>query len=168
VLAPVRDFPRRGAQAIIADKEGAVLGLLRSASGDPADYQAETGDWIWVELFAKQPDVAAAFYRTVLGYEVTAVATAEKDRRFVLASGGFARAGIGSAPAKEGSQPAWLGFVRVENTDAAAVRATDLGGRVLVGPQLSHLGTRFAIVADPTGAAVAVIEFNASQTIRTP
>jgi predicted enzyme related to lactoylglutathione lyase len=50
--------------------------------------------------------------------------------------------------------------VRVENTDRAAAQATALGGRVLVTPRQSTLGSRFAILADSVGAAIAVIEFN--------
>jgi predicted enzyme related to lactoylglutathione lyase len=164
VLAPAREFPPRGTQAMVVDNEGAVLGLLHSSSGDPDDYQPEIGEWIWAELYANQPDVAATFYRNVFGYEVTSAAAGENKTRFVLSAGGFARAGISSLPAKEDARPAWLGFVRVGNADAAAARASALGGRVLVTPQVSHLGTRFAIVTDPTGGAVAVIEFNASKT----
>jgi predicted enzyme related to lactoylglutathione lyase len=161
VLAPAREFPRRGTQAIIADQDGAVLGMLQSASGDPPDFQAEIGEWIWTELFAKQPDAASTFYRRVFNYEVTVAPAAEKKDRFVLAASGFARAGISPLPAGEDARPAWLGFVRVENTDRAASQASALGGRVLVTPRQSPLGSRFAVLADPVGAAIAVIEFNA-------
>lgn len=164
VLAPAREFPQRGTQAMVVDNEGAVLGLMHSSSGDPEDYQPEIGDWIWAELFVNQPDVAATFYRNVFGYEVTSGAAEEKKTHFVLSAGGFARAGISLLPAKEDARPAWLGFVRVENADAAATRASGLGGRVLLVPQVSHLGTRFSIIADPTGGAVAVIEFEGPKT----
>ena len=160
VLAPARDFPRRGTQAIIADQDGAVLGVLHSTSGDPPDYQAEIGEWIWTELFAKQPDTAAAFYRSVFNYEVTPAPAAEKKDRLILTASGFVRAGIAPLPTQEDARPAWLGFVRVKNTDRAAAQATALGGRVLVTPRESPLGSRFAVLADPGGAAIAVIEFN--------
>ena len=51
VRAPARDFPDRGVQAIIADPEGASLGLLQSASGDSADDEPLAGDWNWFELY---------------------------------------------------------------------------------------------------------------------
>ena len=38
-------------------------------------------------------------------------------------------------------------------------RAAALGGRVLVTPRPSTVGTHFAVVADPTGAPVGVIDF---------
>jgi predicted enzyme related to lactoylglutathione lyase len=63
VRAEARDFPDRGAQAIIADNEGSTIGLLQSSSGDSADGEPKPGDWNWFELFVKQPQVVAAFYR---------------------------------------------------------------------------------------------------------
>lgn len=168
VLAPARDFPRRGTQAIIADRNGAVLGVLHSTSGDPSDYQADIGEWIWTELFAKQPDTAATFYRSVFDYEVTTAPAAEKKDRLILTASGFARAGIAPLAAQDEARPAWLGFVRVENTDRAAAQATSLGGRVLVTPRPSPLGSRFAVVADPVGAAIAVIEYNSPINSNSP
>lgn len=162
VLAPAREFPRRGTQAICADRDGAVLGLLHSISGDTADYRPEVGDWIWAELFASDPTHAATFYREVFGYEVTSGADPDSKDHLVLAAGGFARAGIVPLNHRERAQPSWIGIVRVANADAAAARASSLGGQVLVAPRVSHLGARFAIIADPSGGALGVIEFNPS------
>jgi len=163
VIAPAREFPRRGTQAIVADNEDAVIGLLHSSSGDTEDYQPEVGEWIWAELLTSQPEVAASFYRNVFGYEVTEISARKGNEHFVLAAGGFARASIGALPLKDDARPAWLGYVRVLSADKAADRATALGGRVLVTPRLSQHGTLFAVVADPTGAAIAVIEFKPSK-----
>lgn len=160
VLAPAREFPRRGVQAIVSDNEDAVIGLLHSSSGDPEDFRAENGDWIWAELFVVEPAAAATFYQRVFGYEVKSDTADEPKGWLVLTAGGYARAGIGPLPVRPDAQPAWLGFVRVADADAAAARATELGGRVLVAPRMSHLGSRFAVVADPTGAAIAVTDYN--------
>jgi uncharacterized protein len=174
VLAPVRDFPARGAQAIVADNEGAVFGLLHSASGDPEDYQPEIGEWIWTELLTIQPEVAAAFYRNVFAYDVTSASPQtsaspnKRSERFILASRGFARASVASLSIKEDSQPAWLGYVRVTNVDKAADKATAFGGRVEVTPRLSQLGTRFAVISDPVGGVIAMIEFNTTSNVAAP
>lgn len=162
ILAEARDFPRRGTQAICADNEGAPLGLLHSTSGDTEDYRPEVGDWIWAELVAHDPTKAATFYREVFGYQVTAPENPEVKDHVILKAGGFARAGI--VPFKSGSETraAWMGIIRVANVDAAALRATTLGGRVLVMPHVSHMGTRLAVLADPTGGAFGVTEFNSS------
>jgi uncharacterized protein len=50
------------------------------------------------------------------------------------------------------SPRSWLPFFTVENTDEAAARAERLGGRRLIRRMKTHVG-RFAVVADPQGAA---------------
>ena len=159
VLAPARDFPRRGTQAIVADNTGAVLGLLHSAAGDPPDYEAANGEWVWAELLVDRPETAATFYRDVFAHQITPAPPEEKKARFFLNAGGFARGGIAPLPAKDDARPGWLGFVRVASAAEAATRAAALGGRVLVTPRPSTVGTHFAVVADPTGAPVGVIDF---------
>jgi predicted enzyme related to lactoylglutathione lyase len=53
-------------------------------------------------------------------------------------------------------RPHWLPIVRVDDAQAIADRAARLGGRVLVAPRTEIRNGRAAIVADPTGGAVAV------------
>ena len=71
VLAAPRTLPKRGEQAVFADGEGALFGVMKSASGDPPDFMADPGDWIWIQLLSRDAKKAAEFYRTVGGYEVT-------------------------------------------------------------------------------------------------
>src|SRR5215203_1534438 len=35
VIAPAKDFPRRGEQAVFADREGVIFGVMKSSAGDP-------------------------------------------------------------------------------------------------------------------------------------
>src|SRR5881392_2220281 len=37
LLAPPQNFAKRGEQAVFADPEGAIFGVMKSTSGDPAD-----------------------------------------------------------------------------------------------------------------------------------
>jgi len=39
-------FPKRGEQAVFADPEGAVFGVMKSSSGDPPDFLGRARDWI--------------------------------------------------------------------------------------------------------------------------
>jgi predicted enzyme related to lactoylglutathione lyase len=161
-LAAPRAVPQRGTQALLADPEGAVLGVLQSTSGEPTDYAAEPGDWIWMELFAREPARAGLFYRAVLGYRVDPDLRVPKRLHFLLSSGGFARAGIASLPSEKGARPDWLPFVRVERLDATVTRALGLGGKLLVEPRTTELSSRFAIIADPTGGAIGLVELETS------
>jgi len=52
--------------------------------------------------------------------------------------------------------PHWLGYVAVQDVDAIARQATELGGMVIVpGTEIPGVG-RFAVLADPQGAFFAV------------
>ena len=70
ILAPAKDLPQRGRQAVFADPQGAVFAVLASSSGDPPDYLAGPGEWIWSALLAGDPDKDAAFYQALFGYDV--------------------------------------------------------------------------------------------------
>jgi predicted enzyme related to lactoylglutathione lyase len=55
-----------------------------------------------------------------------------------------------------GVPPNWLGYVDVANVDESAKRVQQLGGKVLVpGTDIPDIG-RFAVIADPQGAVLAL------------
>ena len=58
--------------------------------------------------------------------------------------------------AQEGQHPAWLSYVTVEDADAAAQRAGELGGTVMMEPFDVMEAGRMALLQDPTGAVFAI------------
>ena len=59
---------------------------------------------------------------------------------------------------QQGVPPHWLSYVLVEDADASANKATELGGKVMMGPfDVPNVG-RMAIVHDPTGAVFALFQ----------
>lgn len=53
--------------------------------------------------------------------------------------------------------PHWLGYVSVEDVDAAAKKVAELGGRVLHEPTDIPTVGRFSVISDPTGAVFGII-----------
>lgn len=159
VRAGARDFPNRGIQAIIADNEGATVGVLQSTSGDAPDVEPQPGDWNWFELYVRSPRVTAVFYNNIFGHEVAADLRTERREDLILSSGGLARAGITSLPIRDDAQSGWLGVVRVADLDGALARAIRLGGEVLLAPRAVAYESRFAIVGDPTGGSIGMVEY---------
>jgi predicted enzyme related to lactoylglutathione lyase len=159
VRAPARDFPQIGSQAIITDNGGSPVGLLQSSSGDSADVEPAPGTWNWFHLSGKNPQAAADFYRQVFNYEVGPDARPGKEKEVLLSSGAFNRGGISVLPDREEAKPGWLGVIRVANLDETLARVPALGGEVVVAPHDASLGSRFAIIADPTGGTVGVVEY---------
>lgn len=165
-LHAAHSVPDRGEQGVFEDAEGALFGVVHSSSGDPGEYLAEPGEWVWAELFARDTDAEAKFYADVAGYEAVPDRRTADPNRIVLVSGSYSRASIVPVPDRPRAHPAWLLFVRVQDVKAAADRAAALGGRVIIAPGLSPLHHEQAIVADPTGGAVGLVELPAAEGSR--
>ena len=160
VLAPPGRLPDRGEQALFTDAEGAIFGVIKSTAGDPEDFLAEPGDWIWIQLLSRDAKKASEFYHAVGRYEVLENTRAGRLSDFVLSSDGYARATVRTIPAANTSiQPAWLPFVRVKSI-AESVKATArLGGKVLIEPKPELFDGKVAVIADPTGANIGILEW---------
>ena len=165
VLVEPHTHAGRGRAAVLADPQGAVFGILASSSADPPDELAAPGEWIWRTLFTRDHDAAAAFYQNLFDFEVfyapQANTTSGAPMQSILASGGFARASAnGLTPAGSSARPHWLGYVRVLSASAAVARAVELGGKVLLAPRPDRHGGLLAVVADPQGAPVGLMEWH--------
>jgi predicted enzyme related to lactoylglutathione lyase len=162
VLMGRRSAPDRGDFAIVADAEGAPFGVLRSSSGDPPDYRAQFGEWLWVGLFARDADTASKFYASLFGYEVFDFEGTEENAdvlEFVLAAGGHSRAGVGQLSADSESKPTWLGSVRVEDVATTLKRARSAGGEVVYESDPEEMESHLSVIADPFGATVGVMQW---------
>jgi len=141
VVVPPRDIANQGRAALLVDPQGAPVALARLKGGDPAPAPPQT---------RPRP----AFYGGLLGLQRSTVEV-EGAPHIVLGRGDRAYAGMIRIPQPE-IRPNWLPILRVEDARAAAEHAVQLGGRVLLAPRPELRGGKVAIVADPTGAAVAV------------
>jgi len=159
VHAPARNFPRRGYQAIIGDIEGVPMGLIESTSGDSADVEPLPGDWNWFELYVRNPKLTSDFYHNALGFAVSEDNRGDSRSEYLLSSGGINRGGIAQAPDGNDVRPSWLGVVRVADLDGTLARVPSLGGEVLVQPRSVEFGSRFAIILDPTGGTIGLVQY---------
>jgi len=161
VLAPPQKMPKRGEQAVFADGEGALFGVIKSSAGDPEDFLADPGDWIWVQLLSRDGQKAAEFYRQVAGYEIVANTVSNKLSDYVLTSEGYARATVRTIRNDdEKVRPLWLLFVRVKNVGESVARTKQLGGKVWIEPKAELFDGKVAVIADPTGAAIGLLEWS--------
>jgi len=159
-IAP-RNVPL-GRVAVVTDAEQAVIGLVRSRIGDPDDAttRAAPGRVVWHELPADDPAKAAKFM-----HEVTGLAANDIARRggtyTMLAGGGIERAGVMKNPGA-GWKPQWLTHFGVEDPAAAAQRAVELGGKLLLAPSQDLREGTVAVITDPGGAILVLHQLGAS------
>jgi predicted enzyme related to lactoylglutathione lyase len=156
VYAGPRDIDDRGRLAIVGDPQGAVFGLVRAAGGDPPDREARIGDWLWTELWTDDREASGTVYATVAGFELDTHERVAGRPYTVFKRDGEARAGLLVNPFPEEVTPLWLPYVRVANPAAVVAKVEGLGGQVLLAPNPERREGTVAIIADPTGAEVAI------------
>jgi len=158
VLVPAKTFPGRGEVAVLADPEGALFGVIRTASGDPADAFPSDNAWFWLELWAKDAARMAEFYGPLGGYTVTRQEGPGDRPELHLVAAGYPRAGVLEIERKD-VPSTWLPYLRVKDLAQTVARIERAGGRIIVAPGPEVRGGRVAVFLDPLGAAVAVAEW---------
>ena len=156
IVLPIRAIPDLGRRLLMRDPQGALVALIETTRGDPADRALSAGEFFWMDLFTTDRRAAADFYRGLAGYELD-----ERQfsglTRLVLASQGYARAGIAPLP-EAVDRPGWLPYVLVDDVRATLNRAQQSGGQMLVEPSADLLEGRLAVFADPSGGVIGILE----------
>jgi len=115
-----------------------------------------TGRFVWYELLTSDPKAAIAFYTEVVGWKTEPFGGDISYMMFVGSQGVLG--GVTTLPeqAKQmGAQPYWQANVEVANVDETVAQVKALGGKVYVTENVPNVG-RFAVIADPQGAVLAV------------
>jgi predicted enzyme related to lactoylglutathione lyase len=184
LLDPV-DVPGAGRMALFADPSGAVYGVWQAGDHRGAQAVNEPGSWNFSELNTADPDGATAFYGSVFGWELSELDVdgdgsgffrmpgygeflARRDpdlyerQEGVGAPPGFEDAVIWLVPVEsEDPDPTpahWSVTFAVDDADAIADRAGDLGGTVLV-PPMDAPWVRMTVIRDPQGAVFTASRF---------
>jgi uncharacterized protein len=118
------------------------------------------GRFIWYELSTTDLAAAKTFYAAVVGWAVGDAAV--PGTAYSLFNAGETSVGgamqLPEAAKRMGAKPIWIGYVGVDDVEAAVSRLKSLGGAVYVPPtDIPDIG-RFAVVADPQMATLALIK----------
>jgi len=156
ILASSFDVGDLGRMAMAADGTGAQFGLWEAGT-HPGAGATGPGSLTWTELRTRSRASAARFYQAVFGWDVQSVqAGAESFITCLLDEEPVA--GMVELGAADGRSPSyWMPYFAVEDCDAAAARAEDLGGEVCEAPH-DAAGHRLAVLRDPLGALFYVAE----------
>ena len=157
VLVSPRIFHQIGDVAIFTDPEGAPFGVINSLSGDPREVFPHVGNWIWSDLFALNPRAQTEFYKGLADYTVVNNSASAITGDYFLHSNDVARGGVVLLPAAD-IIPNWLPYVRVNDINDSILKVTQLGGQVLLQPSMRIHSGRLAIISDPGGAALGIIQ----------
>ncbi len=113
----------------------------------------------WVDLATTDIDGAREFYGELLGWEFVTESDPEARGYTMALLKGRAAAAVMPQPQEQtdmGVPPMWNQYITVNDVDAVAGQAESLGGSLAVEPFDVFTAGRMAVVADPTGAMVAL------------
>jgi predicted enzyme related to lactoylglutathione lyase len=160
-----------GRMAILADLEGAVIGIWQPGAHRGAELVNEPGAWSMSGLMSHDVEGAKRFYEAVFGWRAETFELGDAQGALCRLAGYIGgepsqpvpRDVVATVlPAGEAGAPArWSVDFWVEDVDEAVASAPRLGGTV-VAPPYDVPGTqlRQAVLADPDGAT-----FSATQVV---
>ncbi|HXB99109.1 MAG TPA: VOC family protein [Terriglobales bacterium] len=121
------------------------------------------GSFCWIELHTTDQNAAKSFYNTLFGWAPEDMPMGPNDFYTIWKlQGRDAAAGCTLRPEErsQGVPPHWMIYIAVDNADAAAAKAQQLGGKILA-PAFDVMDAgRMAVVLDPTGAVFCVWQAN--------
>ena len=158
VLAGPMDVGPAGRMALLQDPAGAVVFAWEAGDRAGAEVVNEPGALCWNDLQTRDVATAIAFYGDVFGWRLTRVEGAPDDRHSIQV-GDALNGGIAAIPEAAGPDlPShWLACFAVRDVPAAHADVEAAGGRAVTGV-LELPGGRFAVVADPQGAAFGLVD----------
>jgi uncharacterized protein len=179
VLEPF-DVPGSGRMAVFADPEGAVFGVWQAREFIGARVVNEHGSLNFNGLNTRDVEAAKAFYGAVFGWTTLALPAGEMWtlpgygdhleratpglRKQVAEMGGpegfiDVVASLNPIADDQPDTPAhWNVTFAVDDADATAAKAGELGGRV-VAPPFDAPWTRLTVLKDPQGATFVASQF---------
>lgn len=182
VISEPFDLSSAGRIAVYADPSGATFRVWQSGAMKGAQAVNEPGSWNFSELNTDDPEGARRFYGPVFGWEFDEVDLGPTTGIMVRLPGyadfleqfdpgirqrhsdfgappGYSDCVAWIMPLADGASPFWSVTFTVDDTDAVAARARELGGTVLVEPQ-DIPPVRSAVIRDPQGAVFTASSFD--------
>jgi predicted enzyme related to lactoylglutathione lyase len=113
------------------------------------------GTFSWSDLQTDDLDRAKSFYGELLGWSYADIPIGDDAVYSMAQVGGHNVAGLGERQ-DESIPPQWTCYVTVEDADASAARAVELGATLLAEPFDVFDAGRMAVFADPHGAVLSI------------
>jgi hypothetical protein len=118
----------------------------------------QSGTFCWNELATKDLGAAKKFYTELLGWKLEGSQAAGMEYNEIVV-GNEHIGGMYQLTAEQGDAPShWGAYVAVDDVDAKAKLAEELGGKLCVPPtDIPNVG-RFCVITDPTGAKFSLVK----------
>ncbi|MGW3102382.1 VOC family protein [Streptomyces sp. NPDC001100] len=156
------DVMGEGMLAQATDPQGAQFALWQPGRTAGLELTSAPNTLLWVELHATDPEADIVFYQGLFGWRSQDMPAPGMTYRVLSTSAGDQQdasfGGVAPLNAGEGEQPRWVPYFHSTDVDATINSATSNGGSVLMpAADVPEVG-RIAWLADPFGAAFALLK----------
>ena len=152
-----------GSMAVLQDPTGATFAIWQPKKHTGTDHvDGKPGSVCWCELASKDAAAAGEFYSQLFGWQPTEKEMGELGKYTIFMNGEAQAAGMLQMTEEWGDIPShWMAYFSVDDCDARATQAGELGGEICVPPKdIPDIG-RFSVINDPQGAVFSIIKLEA-------
>ncbi|MCZ7585152.1 MAG: VOC family protein [Deltaproteobacteria bacterium] len=117
---------------------------------------SQAGRFVWFDLITPKADEAQAFYTELFGWSPNIMEMPDGTKyRGMRVGEDYAGGGIVPRELPEGVPSHWIGYLTVDDVDAATKKAVAAGAQNVVEPMSMPEIGRFSVCIDPQGAVFA-------------
>ncbi|OEV11019.1 VOC family protein [Streptomyces nanshensis] len=165
------DVNDQGRMAQFTDPQGGQFAAWQPGKTAGLETVDEPGALMWVELYTTDSERAKEFYETLYGWDYTDMPMPgdepgdEPGTYTIIGPSGAPQermhGGLMQVPpdalALAGGTPFWHPVFHTNDCDATIAKVTELGGKVVMGPEDAEGVGRMAVCLDPFGADFVVL-----------
>jgi len=156
VLKAPMDVFDVGRMAVIQDPTGAVFCAWQAKSHPGFRIEGVDGTFCWGDLNTPDRERAGEFYSKLFRWKLGKEDEDPAHAYWHIQNGEKFIGGMPPTGNRPKSPPHWMAYFQVSDCDASAKKAQELGAKLYM-PPTSIEDLRFSIVADPQGAAFAIV-----------
>lgn len=152
------DIPTVGRVAVIADPQGASIGIYRPA-GEVGGHDGppQLGEVSWHELATSDLDGAWPFYTDLFGWkETSTMDMGEAGPYKMYGRTDLPLGGMFNKPPAMPGPPMWICYIRVKDVNESVEKVKQAGGQVITGPIEVPGGDWIVQCLDPQGTVFAL------------
>jgi predicted enzyme related to lactoylglutathione lyase len=162
ILAPAFDVMDAGRMAVIQDSTGAIFCPWQPNKNDGIGIAHVAGTLCWADLSTSDVKRASDFYSGLFGWQIANQrldGTKDPSGYVHIKNGEHFIGGIPPAAHRQpGVPPHWMAYFQVDDVDASATKAKELGGKLCLAPIMIEGAGRMAVISDPQGAVFAIFK----------
>ncbi len=158
ILAPAFDVMDAGRMAVIQDPTGAVFCPWQASRNAGIGIAGVHGSLCWADLSTPDAKRASDFYSGLFGWQICADPK-DPSGYLHIKNGEHFIGGIPPSAYRPAGVPThWMAYFQVDDVDASAAKAKDLGGKLCLSPMMIEGAGRISVIGDPQGAMFAIFK----------